>query len=78
MKNHNYTVYMVASKSRALYIGMANNLERRVFEHRNNLIEGFTKTYRCHRLLYFEAFDAVGKAIDREKHLKRWNRIKKE
>jgi putative endonuclease len=78
MKEHNYSVYMVASKSRVLYIGMSNDLHRRVFEHKNDLIEGFTRHYRCHRLVYFESFDDVDKAIDRERQLKRWNRTKKE
>ena len=45
------------------------------FEHRNGLVEGFTKQYRCHRLVHYESFD-VGKAIDREKQLRRWNRTK--
>jgi putative endonuclease len=57
---------MVASKSRALYIGMTNNLHRRIFEHRNDLVEGFTQQYKCHRLVYYESFDNVNKAIDRE------------
>lgn len=77
MKEHNYSVYFMASKSRVLYIGMTNNLDRRVDEHKNDLIEGFSKQYRCHRLVYCESFDDVRKAIDREKQLKRWNRAKK-
>jgi putative endonuclease len=77
MKQHNYRVYIMASKSRVLYIGMTNNLERRVFEHQHDLIDGFSKQYRCHRLVYFEAFDRVQNAIAREKQLKRWNRAKK-
>jgi len=77
MKTHNYSVYMIASRSRALYIGMTNNLERRIYEHKNDLVDGFSKKYRCHRLVYFESFDEVLKAIDREKQLKRWNRTKK-
>jgi len=68
---------MIASKSRTLYIGMTNDLDRRVLEHKNDLIEGFTKKYRCHRRVYYESFDDVRKAIDREKQLKRWNRTKK-
>ena len=72
MKEHNYSVYMIASKSRVLYIGMSNDLHRRVFEHRNDLIEGFTRQYKCHRLVCYESFDDVNKAIDREKQLKRW------
>ena len=76
-KRHCYFVYIVASKSRVLYIGMTNGLERRVWEHKNDLIDGFSKQYRCHRLVYFESFDDVKNAIDREKQLKRWNRTKK-
>jgi putative endonuclease len=78
MKKHHYSVYMIASKSRVLYTGMTNNLHRRVWEHRNDMIEGFTRQYKCHRLVYYESFDNVNKAIDREKQLKRWNRTKKE
>jgi putative endonuclease len=77
MKRHNYNVYMVASKSRVLYVGMTNNLDRRMFEHKNAMIDGFSKQYRCHRLVYYESFDDVRTAIDREKQVKRWNREKK-
>jgi putative endonuclease len=77
MERHSNCVYMVASKSRVLYIGMTNNLERRMFEHTNDLIDGFSKQYRCHRLVYYESFDDVTEAINREKQLKRWNRTKK-
>jgi len=77
MQEHNYFVYVVASKSRVLYIGMTNNLERRIFEHKNDLIDGFTRRYKCHRLVYYESFDDVKKAIDREKQLKRWSREKR-
>jgi putative endonuclease len=77
MRPHNYRVYFMASKSRVLYIGMTNNLERRVCEHQHDLVEGFSKQYRCHRLVYFESFDRVENAIAREKQLKRWNRTKK-
>ena len=78
VKRHCYFVYMAASKSRVLYIGMTNDLHRRMYEHKNDLINGFTKQYRCHRLVYFESFDEVAQAIDREKQLKRWSRVKKE
>jgi putative endonuclease len=76
MRQH-HCVYFIASKSRVMYIGMTNDLRRRVFEHKNGLVEGFTKQYRCHRPVYYESFDDVSKAIDREKQLKRWNRSKK-
>ena len=77
MREHNYSVYIMASKSRVLYIGMTNNMDRRVFEHKSDLVDGFSKQYRCHRLVYFESYDRVQNAIAREKQLKRWNRAKK-
>jgi len=77
MREHGYRVYIMASKSRVLYIGMTNNLERRVFEHQHDQIDGFSKQYRCHRLVYFESYDRIQNAIDREKQLKRWTRAKK-
>ena len=73
-----YYVYMIASFSGVLYIGITNNLVRRVYEHKQGMIEGFTKKYNCKKLVYFEStYDAVS-AIEREKQLKRWNRKKKE
>ena len=77
MKDHCYSVYIIASKSRVIYIGMTNDLSRRTYEHKNDLTDGFSKQYRCHRLVYYESFDDVNKAIDREKQLKRWSRAKK-
>ena len=58
MREHNYRVYFMASKSRVLYIGMTNNLERRVYEHQHDLIDGFSRQYRCHRLVYFESYES--------------------
>lgn len=60
-----------------MYIGVTNNLERRLFEHQNELIEGFTKTYHVHKLVYFEETSDVRAAIAREKQLKGWRREKK-
>ena len=77
MREHNYYVYIVASRSRVLYIGITNNLERRVSEHRMGEHPGFTSKYRCHRLVWFESYVTVTLAIDREKQLKSWSRIKK-
>jgi putative endonuclease len=57
---------------------MTNDLRRRVWEHKNDLVDGFSKQYKRHRLVYYESFDDVNKAIDREKQLKRWSRTKKE
>jgi len=56
---------------------MTSNLDRRIWEHKNDVIDGFSKQYRCHRLVYYESFDEAGKAIDREKQLKRWSRTEK-
>ena len=78
MKDHTYFVYMMASISRVLYIGMTNNLRHRAWEHKNDLLEGFTREYKCHRLVWYESFDEVANAIDSEKQLKRWNRTKKD
>jgi len=67
----------MSSLSGILYIGMTSNLRKRVFEHRFHRIEGFTDKYRVERLLYWESFDDVQKAINREKQLKGWRRSKK-
>ena len=70
-----YWVYILASRiGGTLYICVTNNLVRRVYEHRMDLIEGFTKQYRVHRLVYFEQYDSIEQAILREKRLKKWNR----
>ena len=60
-----------------MYIGVTNNLERRLYEHRNQLVSGFTKQYNLHKLVYFEATNNVESAIAREKQLKGWTRAKK-
>jgi putative endonuclease len=73
-----YYVYMMASDSGTLYIGVTNNLERRVEEHRKGEVQGFTKTYRCKKLIYVESTESIASAIAREKQLKNWNRKKKE
>lgn len=78
MKNHNYYVYILASISGTLYIGVTNDLERRLSEHAQGLLEGFTKKYSCNRLVYYELFSEIRDAIAREKQLKKWNRSKKE
>lgn len=68
----------MASNSGTLYIGMTNNLARRVKEHKEWNIEGFSKKYKCYKLVYFESTKYVHNAIEREKELKDWNRQKKE
>ena len=72
-----YAYIMQSASRRALYIGMTNNLRRRVWEHKNHTREGFTDDYNCTRLVYWESFDDVVNAINREKQLKRWRREKK-
>jgi putative endonuclease len=67
----------MGSLSGTLYIGMTGNLHKRVFEHRFHRIEGFTDKYQVERLLYWESFDDVHRAIAREKQLKGWRRSKK-
>ena len=69
MRDRSFYVYLLASRSRVLYIGMTNDLERRVREHRLGEIEGFTKKYRVHRLVFFEGFHDARTAIAREKQL---------
>ncbi len=70
-----YYVYILASKERGtLYVGVTNDLLRRVYEHKEGLAEGFTKRHGVKRLVYFETHDSIEAAIAREKHLKRWRR----
>jgi len=70
-----YFVYILASKRNGtLYIGITNNLCRRVYEHKNNLVEGFTKKYNIHILVFFEQTQDVQSALQREKQLKDWRR----
>ncbi len=78
MKNHQYFVYIMASMSGTLYIGVTNDLCKRVWQHKNDILEGFTKKYQCHKLIYFEETSDVESAIAREKQLKKWNRAKKQ
>ena len=76
-RQYNFYVYIMASTSRTLYIGFTNSLMRRISEHKQNLIEGFTKQYGCHGLVYYEEYDDARNGIEREKQLKRWRREKK-
>ena len=73
-----YYVYILTNKSnKVLYTGMTNNLIRRTYEHKNNLVEGFTKKYNVNRLVYYDITNDVNAAIAREKQIKGWNRQKK-
>jgi putative endonuclease len=70
-----YYVYILASKKNGtLYIGVTNNLPKRVYEHKNNLIEGFTRKYNVHNLVYYESYSDIYAAIAREKAIKKWKR----
>ena len=72
---HQYSVYILTNKRNGtLYIGMTNNLERRIYEHKNKLLDGFTKKYGLDTLVYFEMYQFVEDAIRREKNLKKWKR----
>ncbi len=72
-----YYVYILASRSRNLYIGVTNNLRRRLLEHRQGPVPGFTSRYRIFRLVHFEVFSDIRYAIAREKEIKAWRREKK-
>ena len=78
MKDHNYFIYIITNKNKTvLYIGVTNDLQRRVYEHENSLIPGFSKKYNCNFLLYYEHFQHIDDAINREKEIKKWRREKK-
>lgn len=70
----NYFVYILCNNSKTLYIGVSNDLERRMYEHKNKLIEGFTKKYNLTKLVYYEISNDIKSAIAREKQLKNWHR----
>ncbi len=72
-----YYVYILTNKSYTLYIGVTNNLQKRVYEHANNVVRGFTSKYHLNKLIYFEEFINIEDAIRREKQLKGWTRKKK-
>ena len=74
---HHYYVYILSNASKLLYTGMTNNLARRLQEHREKKVEGFTKKHNLHRLVYYEVHRSVEDAIRREKQIKKWNRSKR-
>ena len=77
---HNtYYVYIMSNTSdTTVYIGVTNDIERRVSEHKNGLIPGFTQKYNCTKLVYYETYSDINQAIEREKKLKKWRRKKKD
>ncbi len=73
-----YYVYILTNKGNTvLYIGVTNDLERRIYEHKNKILEGFTKKYNVDKLVYYEETKDINEAIAREKQLKKWSRAKK-
>jgi putative endonuclease len=77
MHERAYCVYIIASRSLTLYIGVTGNLQHRVRQHKEHSFDGFTTQYKIDRLVYFERFQYINNAINREKQLKRWCREKK-
>ncbi len=73
-----YHVYILSNKTNTVvYIGVTGDLMRRLWEHRNDVADGFTKRYHVHKLMYYESTTDAQTAIDREKQLKKWRRAKK-
>jgi len=72
-----YFTYIIASRSRTLYVGVTGDLRRCIFQHRQKTHRGFTGRYNCNRLVWFESFTEVSAAIQREKEIKGWTRAKK-
>lgn len=76
MNNKNFFVYILTNqRNGTLYIGVTNNLKRRIYEHKNDLLEGFTKKYGLRTLVYYETHENIESAIIREKQLKKWKRL---
>jgi len=74
-----YYVYVITNwNNKVMYVGVTNNLERRIYEHKNKMVKGFTEKYNVSKLVYFEETQDILAAIDREKEIKRWRRQKKD
>ncbi len=73
----NCAVYIISNSARTLYIGVTSDLERRIYQHKHGLIDGFCKRYSLHTLVYFEQTTDIRVAIEREKQLKGWRRARK-
>lgn len=77
MRERAYYVYIMASRSLTLYIGFTSDIEKRVWQHKNGVFQGFSKQYHCERLVLLERYQTALLGIAREKQLKRWSRSKK-
>lgn len=69
-----YFIYILANQNKVLYVGMTGDLSRRIFEHKQGFVEGFTKKYRVNKLVYYEILQDAKNAINRERQLKNWHR----
>ena len=79
LKENTYYVYILTSPNHTvLYVGVTNDLQRRLYEHKHEQATGFTKRYHVHKLVYFEKYSDIYRALEREKQLKGWTREKKE
>ena len=78
-REYHYYVYLLTNwNNKVMYVGVTNNLERRVYEHKNKLVEGFTEKYNVFKLVYFEETSDAMSAVEREKEIKKWRREKKD
>ncbi len=78
-KEHQYFVYLLTNwNNKVMYVGVTNNLERRIYEHKNKTVKGFTEKYNVSKLVYFEETNDIASAISREKEIKKWRREKKD
>jgi len=74
--NNSYFVYILASKRNGtLYTGVTRDLERRIREHKHGSFDGFTKRYGVHKLVHYERYELISEALQREKNIKKWNRV---
>ncbi|ACV27616.1 GIY-YIG nuclease family protein [Kangiella koreensis] len=74
MENNYYVYIMTTKRNGALYVGVTSDLIKRVWQHKNNVVESFTQKYRVHQLVYYEQCDSIETALNREKRLKEWKR----
>jgi putative endonuclease len=74
---YKFWVYILSSRSGTLYVGITGFFEQRIYQHKYDSMGGFTKKYKCHRLVYYESYQDAQVAISREKQIKRWRREKK-
>ena len=75
MDKYSYVYIITNKRNGTLYIGVTSNLIRRIYEHKNGLVDGFSKKYKLHMLVYYEQHLDIKAAITREKQIKKWNRL---